>query len=351
MIRTAILSLCLLVASGCNSVVADKFVEAPNHNWPSRGKDAPPAELAKHHVSQQFRIDVGPPQASLSVWVVDPIAGHGVITLEPGQYGQPTVHFQLAAEQDGKPRPVQPPKGTLFLLAGLGDGKDEGPYQFYSLALACQGYRVILVDHRGHGRSTGDRISYGAYESRDMVQVLNTLQGRGLISGEVGIVGISYGASVGICWAAIDPRIRGVVAIEPFCSLRDALNDAGPMMLGATKWMFSKNDYVDIMRRIAKIDGFDPDEQSPLYAISHSTTPVLLIHGKADDFVRPIHSVHLHEAAPDHTKLILVDGADHFDLWFKGMDTIMNESDQWFGRYLAPSASAAMTAKISEKIN
>jgi pimeloyl-ACP methyl ester carboxylesterase len=184
-----------------------------------------------------------------------------------------------------------------------------------------------------------------------MVQVLNALQQRGLISGEVGVVGISYGASVGICWAAIDPRVRGVVAIEPFCSLRDAIGDAGPIMLHGTQWMFSKSDYVNIMQRIGKIDGFDPDKQSPLFAISHSTTPVLLIHGKADDFVRPIHSVHLHEAAPDHTKLILVDGANHFDLWFKGVDTIMAESDQWFGRYLMPPASAAITAKTSERIN
>ena len=346
--RTLALPICLLLAAGCNSYVANKFVRAPNRDWSVRGKDAPETELAEHRVAQQLRIDVGPPAASLSVWVIDPIAGPGYIKLVPGRY-QPTVHLVLSPE--AATRPAEPPKGTLFLLAGLGDGKDEEPYQLYSFALASKGYRVILVDQRGHGRSTGDRISYGAYESHDMVQVLNALEEKGLIAGEVGVVGISYGASVGICWAAIDSRVRSVVAIEPFSSLRDAINDAGPMMLGGFRWMFSKADYADIMCRIGMIDGFDPDQQSPLSAIAHSTTPVLLIHGKADDFVRPIHSEHLHEAAPDHTKLILVDGANHFDLWYLGMNTIMTESDSWLGRYLTAPPAAAMGSKTPEGIN
>jgi fermentation-respiration switch protein FrsA (DUF1100 family) len=123
------------------------------------------------------------------------------------------------------------------------------------------------------------------------------------------------------------------------------------MMLGGSKWMFSKDDYIDIMNKMAKADGFDPDRGSPLYAISHSTTPVLLIHGTADDFVRPIHSEHLHLAAPDHTKLILVDGADHFDLWYKGFNTIIKESNDWMNRYLTPPASAAMPTTRRDKIN
>jgi pimeloyl-ACP methyl ester carboxylesterase len=342
--------LCLLDVTGCNSYVANRLVQAPNHDSALRGKDASPSELAEYHVAQQLRIDVGPPRASLSVWVINPITGRGHIDLEPGRY-QPTVHLVLDPNLPPATQPERTHTGTLFLLAGLGDEKDEGPYQFYAYVLASEGYRIILVDHRGHGRSTGDRISYGSYESHDMVQVLDVLEKRGLIEGEVGVVGISYGGAVGICWAAIDPRVRAVVAIEPFCSLRDALSDAGPMMLGASKWLFSKDDYVDIMHQMATIDGFDPDRDSPLYAISHSTTPVLLFHGTADDFVRPIHSQHLHDAAPDHTKLILVDGADHFNLWFKGLQTIVKESTDWLSQYLTERASAEITGKAREKVN
>jgi pimeloyl-ACP methyl ester carboxylesterase len=350
------LLIALLFTTGCDSYFAGRFVEAPNHHWSVRGKDAPPEILAEHHVSQQLRIDVGPPSASLSVWIIDPIPGLGKVAIVPDEHGYPIVRLETPPPVDSKSQisniksPI--PRATIFLLPGLGDGKDELPYQFYSLALAVEGYRVIMVDHRGHGRSTGDRIGYGSFESHDMVQVLDTLQQRGLIAGEVGIVGISYGASVGICWAAIDPRVRVVIALEPFSSIRDAEADAGPMMLGIFKNAVSKEDYDQIICDMGQLDGFDPDRQSPLNAIAHTTTPVLLIAGKADDFVRPAHSQRLHAAAPDHTQLILVDGADHFTLWYLAARLIMHESNDWFDRYLTPAApTAAMSARPSEKIN
>jgi pimeloyl-ACP methyl ester carboxylesterase len=346
-----LLLICPLLAAGCNSYVANRFVQAPNRDWAIRGLDAPQSMLLEYHVSQQLRLDVGPPTASLSVWIVDPIPSTDYLVLSFPPHGVPIVRLATPPQDPPSNQPAKPPRGTVFLLPGLGDGKEEAPYQFYSLALARQGYRVILVDHRGHGRSTGDRISYGACESRDMVQVLDALQQRGLIAGEVGAVGISYGASIAICWAAIDPRLRVVVALEPFSSLHDAESDAGPMMLGAYRWMYSIDDFRDITRRMGRLAGFDPDRQNALVAIAHTSTPILLIHGESDDFVRPTHSIHLHQADPDHSQLILVPGADHFDLWFKGVNLIMRRSDEWFGLYLTPPASAAYPATRPERIN
>jgi pimeloyl-ACP methyl ester carboxylesterase len=345
-----------LLLAGCDSYVANKFVQAPNRDWPNRywairGLDAPQSELLEHHVSQQLRLDVGPPAASLSVWIVNPIPSPDYLFLDSGPFGYPIVRLATPPQDPLSTQPAQPPRGTVFLLPGLGDGKEEMKYQFFSLGLACQGYRVILVDLRGQGRSTGDRISYGAIESRDMVQVLDALEQRGLIAGQVGAVGNSYGASVAICWAAIDPRVRGVVALEPFSSLPDAEADAGAMILGPTRWMYSKEDYRDITFRMGRLAGFDPDRQNALFAIAHSDTPVLLIHGQSDDFLRPAHSVRLHAAAPDHSRLILVAGADHFDLWIKGAKIIMRQSEEWFGRYLTPPVSAAYPATRPERIN
>jgi pimeloyl-ACP methyl ester carboxylesterase len=311
-----------------------------------RGKDAPPSLLSDHYVFKQLRISVGPPPASLSVWIVDPIGGPGVVSIS-GHPGDAVVKLTLSPNHSPSP----PPKGTIFLLPGLGDSKEEAPYQFYSLLMATSGYRVVLVDHRGHGRSTGDRISYGAHESHDMVQVLDALQQQGLVAGDVGVLGISYGASVGICWAAIDPRVRSVVALEPFSSIRDASVDAGPEMLGVTKWFYSQDDYRDITRRIGRLADFDPDRDSPLFAIAHSTTPVLIFHGRNDDFLRPQHSIRLHEAAPTHSRLILIAGANHFDLWLVGLNTIMPQANEWFSRYLGTRVTVSYPTTRPEKIN
>jgi pimeloyl-ACP methyl ester carboxylesterase len=352
-IRVKIQTLCLLLtpllAGGCDSWVAYDFVKAPNLDWPTRGKDAPPDVLAQHYVTKQLRIKVGPPAATLSVWIIDAIQGHGTIIITRGRYPDGiAVRLNVSDPIHGGP---PPPRGTLFLLPGRGDSKEDPAYELYSLVLATEGYRVILVDQRGHGRSTGDLISYGAHESHDMVQVLDALEKQGLVCGEVGVMGISYGASVGICWAAIDPRIHGVVAIEPFSSIRDASADAGPQFLGVGQWFYTSKDYADITMRIGQLAGFDPDRDSPLYAIAHTSTPVLIFHGLSDKFLRPAHSIRLHAADPDHSRLILIAGANHFDLWLVAIRTIMQQSDEWFARYLTTSVSISDPTTRPDKIN
>ena len=331
----------LLALAGCNGIVANDLVRAQNLDSPIRGKDAPREVLDEHHVSRQLRIDVGPPPASLSVWIVDSIPLPVTISIDSGAHDEPIVRLVYAPQTRPSTRPLAlatrgaiTPRGTLFLLHGLGDSKEYYPYEFYSFIMAGQGYRVILVDSRGHGRSTGDRLTFGYRESRDLVQVLDDLRRRGLIVGNVGVLGISYGASTAICWAAIDPRVRAVVALEPFSSLRDATVDAGPSLLGSSSWMFSNRDLQNIAARVAKLGGFDIDRDSPLAAIARCTTPILLIHGKADNFLLPAHSIRLHQADPDHSKLILVDGASHLDLWFQAVEMITRESNRWFQRYL-----------------
>ena len=329
--------LVLPATAGCNNYVAEKFARAPNLGIAMRGVDAPESVLIKHHVNEQLRVNVGPPDASLSVWIVNSVTAPAFLSLNPDPAGSywPIAQLNVLPQTQPSLQTEQPPKGTIFLLHGLDDSKEDVPYEFYSFGLACEGYRVVLVDLRGHGRSTGDHIGYGGYEGHDLSQVLDLLESRGLISGKVGVLGISYGASVGICWAAIDPRVKVVVALEPFSSLRFASQDAGATMLLAFRWLFSRNDLQDITNRVGRIDGFDPDRASPLYAISHMRTPVLLIHGKLDDFLYPEHSIRLHEAAPDHSQLILVDDADHFDLWNKALPMIMKESNEWFERYVS----------------
>jgi uncharacterized protein len=331
--------LTLLALAGCNSIVANDLVRAPNRDSPLRGKDAPARLLEEHHVWRQLRINVGPPPASLSVWIVNPIAVPATIIIDSDAPDGLQVRMvdapqtRPSTQRSASTRPAAP-KGTLFLLHGLGDSNEYYPYEFYSFIMAGQGYRVVLVDSRGHGRSTGDQITYGFRESRDLVQILDVLQRRGLIIGNVGVLGISYGASTAICWAAIDPRVRAVVALEPFSSLREAAVDAGPILLGKTSWMFSSRDLQNIATRVGRLCGFDVDRDSPLACIAHCATPILLIHGKADVFLRPAHSIRLHQADPDHSELILVDGASHLDLWFKAAGLIMRESNRWFERYL-----------------
>jgi pimeloyl-ACP methyl ester carboxylesterase len=257
---------------------------------PNRG--APPAGA----ISGEIRVDVGPPAASLSVAVVDPVEGT---------------------------------RGTVFVLHGIRDRKEA--VRGWADMLASAGYRVVLVDLRGHGRSSGDFLSYGVIEARDLTQVLDALDNRGLRMGRVGVMGVSYGAATAIEWAGIDPRIEAVVAIAPFASLRAVVPGYLPFKL--------PNAFVNhCIDAAAAAAGFDPDCASPVDAISRTRAAVLLIHGEADDRIPWWHSKLIAAAARGPVELVTVPSADHVSI--QSADVVANRSLEWFAKYLeAPRAS------------
>src|SRR5688572_24465227 len=178
-----------VVLPGCGSLVSEVIATAPNHgraiitNEDDLPGDLPPGCSALH-----LRCDAGSPPASLSAWVIDP-APRG-----PGE--EPS------------------PRGTVLLLHGFYRNK-RGMLRF-ARPLLEDGYRTVLVDLRGHGRSTGEYVGYGAFEAKDLSDLIDRLDRSAMLRRPVGVFGISYGAAVAIQLAGVDPRVRSVVAVAPF---------------------------------------------------------------------------------------------------------------------------------------
>jgi pimeloyl-ACP methyl ester carboxylesterase len=266
--------------------------------------------------------------------------------------GNLKVHFQFGMLTAWRGRPTtrptagaaserRAPKGTIFVLHGIGDRKDKVPYLLWARILAQAGYRAVLVDLRGHGRSTGRYMTYGVRESRDMKQLLDAFEAQGLVAGPVGVWGISYGAAVGIQWAAVDPRVRAVCAFEPFCTLRDAVKDFAPVVLGGWSFIAPGPVLRATTNAAAALAGFDPDDASPLRAIRKTSAPVLLVHGTRDHHLPPYHSVRLHEAAPDHSELFLVEGDGHLTLWVRHLPIVRERVTTWFDEKLGALPATA----------
>ena len=57
--------------------------------------------------------------------------------------------------------------------------------------------------------------------------------------------------------------------------------------------------------------GFNLDEACPLEAVKHSKTPIVFIHGEADDYVPYEMSVRMYEACSAPKKLVPIPGAGH----------------------------------------
>src|SRR5580698_3918049 len=128
-------------------------------------------------------------------------AAHGAIPL-------PAASDQGFVDHDGA-RIAYSTYGTgtpvILLHGGLGH---SGNWAWQVPALVDSGYRAVLIDSRGHGRSTRDARPY-SYElmASDVLAVMDVLQLE-----KAAIVGWSDGACTGLIMGAKTPeRVAGVL--------------------------------------------------------------------------------------------------------------------------------------------
>src|SRR5581483_11791974 len=129
-------SICIVLlacaAGGCTRMLAERLVDAPNRDWPASAKgDTPPEELARLYVDREIRIPVGPPDATLSVWVIDPYRGHETFGFVTDHGRIRAVLHRPTTTTTTLPSASEPPKATVFLLHGVEDEKSLGPYVLY----------------------------------------------------------------------------------------------------------------------------------------------------------------------------------------------------------------------------
>jgi len=291
MVRGTFLLLAILLA-GCNDFLAQRMVAPPNGGAPVDVLFALPGETTR-------RIPVGPPSATVAAWIREPASA---------------------------------PRGTILLLHGFLN--DHSQLESAAQNLESAGYRTVSIDLRGHGHSTGDFITYGIDDARDLVQITDYLEKEHLCGGEVGVYGTSYGAATAILYAGADPRVKAVVAVAPFDSLRAEAPYFGKHILPVPGLFLSPQDFADIVNRMGRIAQFDPDAQTPLTAIRKTTAHVRLFHGDADLITPSDCSRRLAAADPDRTELTILKGQGHLELSFDPFGELHVQTRDWFDHYL-----------------
>jgi pimeloyl-ACP methyl ester carboxylesterase len=298
-----------VAATGCSRPAGYLAASAPNRFNPLVGAGNPLPKIEQlAGVDQTFQVPVGPPEASLSVSVVEPI--------EPG-----------------------PPRGTVLVLHGI---FIRSLFMMDTARMLSRaGYRAVLVDLRGHGRSSGQHLTYGIRESQDLSQVIDELQRRGLAEGPLGVYGLSYGATTAIHLAGRDPRIQAVVAVAPFATLRQELSHYMRASLVGLGDSFSEEAYQQVIDEAGRAGDFNPDEASAVAAIQRTAAPVLILHGTADNVIPYWHALQLQRAAPHNTEVVLIRDIGHISIWFDPTGDVASHTRGWFDRYLDNAALAS----------
>jgi len=215
-----------LSTAGCGTYMAHRMVQAPN-SYPQWVAPEAPVLLAYSpkfltNFPKQF-VKTGPPAAELCYRVVEPADYHLKISSTNWmEAGRRRTEFRFKADIPAIANEwTLHPRGTVILLHGYALAQfSMAPW---AIELAQAGWQCVLVDLRGHGRSTGKEIYYGLQEVHDLSQLLDQLQKDHQLQPPVAAFGESYGAVMALRWKPVDSRVQSVVAIAPYAGLSNTV--------------------------------------------------------------------------------------------------------------------------------
>ncbi|MEM9863157.1 MAG: alpha/beta fold hydrolase [Myxococcota bacterium] len=205
----------------------------------------------------------------------------------------------VAPEGDAAPGAVD----TAIVLHGKADHK--GSMLGLGQRFARDGVRAVLVDLRGHGRSSAVPITYGARERHDLSCMLDGFERRGVDLGEIGVYGASYGGAVALQFAGHEPRVARVVAVAAFRSF-DAI---GRSMIELPSPLQSA-----VIASAGFAGGFDPDDASPEAIIGETHADVVLVYGRDDEIVPFAHGEAVASECGDRCRLVVYEGRSHLQM-------------------------------------
>lgn len=152
---------------------------------------------------------------------------------------------------------------------------------------------VFLFDYRGYGTSEGSPDEAGVMEQDGLAAVRYVVEATGVPPEDILWLGLSLGASVAVHTNDEVPA-RAVVLESMFASTDAVLDDSVGLDL-PPGWFF---------------DG----TYDNVAAVAGATSPLLVIHGLADDFVPPDHALEVYAAAPEPKELWQPEGVGHADV-------------------------------------
>ena len=189
-----------------------------------------------------------------------------------------------------------PRRGTVIYLHGIADNRGSSVGAIGTFLPI--GFDVIAYDARAHGTSQGEHCTYGFYEKRDLQRVIDQLR-----VDEVILVGHSLGGAIALQAAAVDSRVRAVVASATFSDLRTIATERAFYL---PSWSIAP-----AFARAEELGRFAVDEASAVRAAEQISVPVLLLHGDRDVETPPAHSERVFKALRANKRLMIVPDSDH----------------------------------------
>lgn len=220
------------------------------------------------------------------------------------------------------------------------NGPDEMShlFPFYHYEM---GFNYFLPDLRGHGRSEGKYIGFGALDYKDINLWIDYLVDRFGEDISIMLHGISMGAATSMLVNNHNPREQVKLIIED-CGYTNAFEEVGVKTRSMIN--FLKTDFVVYFinfycKLIAKYDL--RKDADPLGTMKNAKNPVLFVHGEEDMLVPFYMGKKLYEACPTEKEFFAVAGAEHAFSYYDAKE----EYDERMRRFIAKHFEASVAEK------
>ncbi|WP_430109166.1 alpha/beta hydrolase [Paenibacillus sp. B1-33] len=171
-----------------------------------------------------------------------------------------------------------------------------------------EGYNVLLVDQRSHGRSEGTYATYGYYEREDLDRWVEWVRERVGSDVYIGLHGQSMGGGTVLMYAGINKHAKFIIADCPYSDMEDLMKYQMKELNRVPHFPF----IALLERRLNRLAKFSMKRVKPIQEVADKPIPLLLIHGGKDTFVPTRMSEQIYrEKSVGMTKLVIIDNAVH----------------------------------------
>ena len=193
----------------------------------------------------------------------------------------------------------------------------EGMNDYSTLAIFYKenGYNLLLVDERAHGKSEGTYIGFGCLDRHDAKLWIQTMIDKLGEDCKIVLHGDSMGGATVLMTTGLDlpPQVKAAISDCAFTSAWDVFSSVLKNMYHLPPFPLL-NIANEMVKRRA---GYALDECNAKIEVAKASIPILFIHGDSDTFV-PCSMVHeLYAACKTEKKLVIIEGAGHVESCYR----------------------------------
>lgn len=201
------------------------------------------------------------------------------------------------------------PEGRPVILFLHGNAQEVYSWSPVREELSPLGFRMLLIDYRGYGKSEGEPGEQGLY--LDGFGALDWLSGKGVEDKDILVFAKSLGGGVA-CEIARDKDFLGLVLESTFSSLESVGSRLFPPAIA----------------QVAAGDAYCSIDKIPSIHC-----PILVIHGDEDTLIPVDEGLALFEAANEPKEIYIVKGAGHNDVSMVAGGEYIERISSWLDRY------------------